>query len=147
MRLRSLGYENVSDYVGGKADWLASGGALEGVGDHSNGVGAHVDRNTTTVDLKTPIDLVRTALESSPIVLTTTDNGVVLGRIEARDLTDAAEHETAEDVMRPGPTTIRADEDLAALNARMDRKNVDHIVVTRPDGVLIGVYHRNNRSV
>ncbi len=69
-----------------------------------------------------------------------------LGRIEARDLTDAGEHEIVEDVMRPGPTTIRADEDLASLNARMDRKNVDHIVVSRPDGVLIGVYHQNKRT-
>ena len=38
-----------------------------------------------------------------------------------------------------GPITTRADDDLGALVARMGRRNVRAIVVTDPDGRLMGV--------
>ena len=49
---------------------------------------------------------------------------------------------TAEVVMEPGPTTIRPDEPLARLVPRMRDKRVDRIIVTTPDGRLVGVAER-----
>jgi hypothetical protein len=42
--------------------------------------------------------------------------------------------------MRGGPTTIRPDEPLEALRARMEAKSVALMTVTKPTGELLGVY-------
>jgi CBS domain-containing protein len=55
------------------------------------------------------------------------------GRISAGEQAPAAE------VMQPGPTTVRAHEDLAAARQRMNEHHVAHLLVTTPDGTLIGV--------
>ena len=41
--------------------------------------------------------------------------------------------------MQPGPTTVRAHEDLDATRQRMNERHVAHLLVTTPDGTLIGV--------
>jgi hypothetical protein len=46
--------------------------------------------------------------------------------------------------MENGPTTIRADEDLAALIGRMQVRHVANIIVSDPDGRLIGVLYRED---
>lgn len=46
---------------------------------------------------------------------------------------------TVADVLDEGPTTARPSEDLAALRHRMEHAGAEAILVTRPDGVLIGV--------
>ena len=69
------------------------------------------------------------------------DLGVVLGRV---DTTAAAVHPdaTADDIMQPGPTTVRAHEPLEPLLARMADKHVNEMIVTTPEGVLLGVVRR-----
>jgi CBS domain-containing protein len=69
--------------------------------------------------------------------------GVVLGRLR-RDALDPASTSTVLEFMEEGPTTIRADEDLASLVERMLRRKVGSIVVTDPDGRLIGIVHRED---
>jgi CBS domain-containing protein len=51
----------------------------------------------------------------------------------------AGEQAPAADVMQPGPTTVRAHEDLDATRQRMNEHHVAHLLVTTPDGTLIGV--------
>jgi predicted transcriptional regulator len=46
--------------------------------------------------------------------------------------------------MEAGPTTIRADEDLAAVIERMQRRQVVTVIVTDPDGRLIGALFRQD---
>jgi CBS domain-containing protein len=41
--------------------------------------------------------------------------------------------------MQPGPATVRVHEDLAATRQRMNEHHVAHLLVTTPDGTLIGV--------
>jgi CBS domain-containing protein len=48
------------------------------------------------------------------------------------------------DVMENGPTTTRADDDLANLIERMRKRHVASIIVTDPDGRLIGVVYRED---
>ena len=45
-------------------------------------------------------------------------------------------------VMKPGPTTVRANEPLQALVDRMAKSDVPSILVSDPDGVLLGMFKR-----
>jgi CBS domain-containing protein len=49
-----------------------------------------------------------------------------------------------EEVMEEGPTTTRADDDLERLTSRMRARSVASILVTDPDGRLIGVLYRRD---
>lgn len=71
-------------------------------------------------------------------VLVINEERVVLGRVPT------GRHHVArvEDVMQPGPTTVRAYEPLHALLARMAQRHVHEIVVTTSEGRLIGVVRR-----
>jgi CBS domain-containing protein len=43
-------------------------------------------------------------------------------------------------VMRFGVSTVRPSEDAAALAHRMGDKGVSRVMVTRPDGTLVGLF-------
>jgi predicted transcriptional regulator len=68
---------------------------------------------------------------------------VVMGVVstDGRELvTDAR----VEDVMRFGVSTVRPSEDLQALIERMQRRDVDSLVVTRSDAALVGLLDRRH---
>jgi CBS domain-containing protein len=56
-------------------------------------------------------------------------------RLEPDDTRPAAE------AMVPGPATVRAHEDLAPTRARMAERKVRWLLVTTPDGELLGMLH------
>ena len=62
----------------------------------------------------------------------------MLGVLDEQALT-GGDDVIAEAVMRLGPTTVRADEDLASLHQRMQARRTAAVLVTDPDGRLIGV--------
>jgi len=70
------------------------------------------------------------------------DHRVVLGRLRGDSWRD--EHRRAEDAMEEGPTTTRADDDLHALVERMATRKVAEMIVTDPDGHLLGVVRRGD---
>ncbi|WP_187414543.1 hypothetical protein [Nonomuraea sp. PA05] len=43
-------------------------------------------------------------------------------------------------MMRAGATTVRPSEEIDPLVQRMDRAKVAHVVVTRADGTLVGLF-------
>lgn len=51
---------------------------------------------------------------------------------------------TAEAVMEPGPSTIRADSALEPLAERMRRRDLTSLPVKTPEGELIGVVRRDD---
>jgi ketosteroid isomerase-like protein len=55
-----------------------------------------------------------------------------------------AESLTAEQLMEPGPPTIRADERIEALRERMEAGGLTASVVTTPDGTLLGIVRRED---
>jgi CBS domain-containing protein len=63
---------------------------------------------------------------------------VVQGRLRL-DRLDPTDARPAEEAMEPGPTTIRADADLPDATERMSRRGVASLIVSDPDGVLLGV--------
>jgi CBS domain-containing protein len=67
------------------------------------------------------------------------ERGIVIGRVASND---RQRTDSAEVVMQPGPTTVRAHEPLAPLLHRMTRRNVHEMVVTTPEGELLGVIYR-----
>ena len=73
--------------------------------------------------------------------LVVNDQRVVLGRLPGRALRTPTES-MAEAVMERGPSTIRPDELLSQLVPRLRDKHVDRIIVTTPDGQLVGIVER-----
>lgn len=130
-RLERLGFE-VYDYAAGKVDWLAAGRPTvrEGAGTRRA-----LDAAERTPETCSPDALVGTVGPGSVIVVNS--ERVVLGRVRSGDRRDA--NKSAEAVMEVGPTTVRAHEPLDDLLKRMARRNVSEVIVTTPEGVLLGV--------
>jgi CBS domain-containing protein len=144
-RLERLGLEQVYRYAPGKADWLAAGLPTEGPGAQTLRAGALARREVPTCK---PGDRVADAAAAartaeSGVCMVVNDERVVLGRLRG----DALAHDgeaTVEDVMEEGPTTTRAHDDLERLTSRMRDRSVASIVITDPDGRLIGVLYRQD---
>jgi Mg/Co/Ni transporter MgtE len=82
--------------------------------------------------------MVRIGLGSARLCVVVNDRGVVQGRLRL-DRVDPADARLVEEVMDLGPATVRADADLAEITERMRRRNVASMIVSDPDGVLLGV--------
>jgi CBS domain-containing protein len=142
-RLEALGFGRVYRYAAGKADWLAAGLTTEGAEATTLRAGA-VARSD--VPICSPGERVDQAAGRARWVgwdncIVVNAQRVVVGRLR-RDAFDAAGGATVEQVMEQGPTTIRASEELAGLVQRMRNRNVPAIVVTDPDGRLLGILRR-----
>jgi CBS domain-containing protein len=141
-RLATLGFEQLYDYVGGKADWLAQGMALEG--DEPPRTAAALARDdVVTCGLTDAVDGLREATARSPyaFAVVTGKGGVVLGRLE---LEGDETGRRAEEVMKPGPWTVRPAARLDWLAERMRRRGAATVLVTTPDGRLVGVVRRDD---
>lgn len=144
-RLESLGFTRVYDYVAGKVDWLARGLPVEGrLADLPRAADA-VRKDVPTCRLTERLGDVRPRLSQSghSVCVVTNDEGIVLGRVRAADL-DADPHALVEQVMESGPTTTRPDDALEALTQRLQSARVGSIIVTTPDGRLVGVLYRKD---
>ena len=146
-RLETLGFDKVYDYVSGKSDWIAAGLPTVGQSAGSPDAGstlragdilAHVGERLGDVAGR-----VRAAGKNEVIVVD--DRHVVLGRI--RGVAFEGDPSFVEDVMRPGPATIRPDTPLETVVATLGPPEVASILVTDPDGRFIGtVYLADARS-
>jgi len=94
-----------------------------------------LDRDIATCSPDTPV----TGLDpdAAPHVVVN-DQHVVLGRLRGTDLTDAPSDSTAEDVMQPGPATVRADAELKQTRDRLRQRHVPTFLVTTPQAELLG---------
>lgn len=142
-RLERLGFERVYDYAPGKSDWTASGLPTQGKYASIPRPGGLAVRD---VPVCAPDDRVeeiekRPEVERAGFCIVLISNGVVLGRLRTRHMTGAGDA-VAEDVMDPGPTSVRADEFLPDLVERMSQADVETILVTDAEGKLIGVLYR-----
>ena len=139
-RLEAFGYVEVYDYVAGKADWRAAGLATEGDRPHPPRVSEVMDRSAPTCRTDEAAADVSARLGASGVGLcvVVNDHGVVEGRLRL-DRVDPADGRPAGEVMDLGPATVRADADLAETTERMRHGNVAGMIVSDPDGVLLGV--------
>jgi CBS domain-containing protein len=144
-RLEALGFADVYDYVPGKADWLAHNLPIEG--DHANvaTAGRLARTDVVTCRLGERGTAVRERIDSSPygFALVTSPGGVVLGRLRASVL-DTSPEGVAEELMEPGPSTVRPDTPASTLAKRLAERNLRTAIVTTPEGQLIGVALRED---
>jgi CBS domain-containing protein len=139
-RLIQLGFAPVCDYTLGKADWIAAGLPTVRAGQPSRRVLDAVRRGVPTCTAGTPagpaLQQARSPGWDRCVVIA--GQGAVVGILRASRVS-AGEQAPAAEVMQPGPTTVRAHEDLDATRQRMTERHVAHLLVTTPDGTLIGL--------
>lgn len=141
-RLETLGFTAVYDYTGGKADWLAAGLPTEGPGATTPRPGtlARTDVPTCSVTETVATTRVRVSSSGEERCVVVSDTNIVLGVLDAKALGGEGDR-LAGDAMRVGPATVRANEDLAGLVGRIHDRDVSSILVTDPDGRLLGSLH------
>jgi hypothetical protein len=144
-RLDTLGFEHVYDYMPGKVDWLAR--ALPRQGENASGprVSDFARQDVVTCHLRNSVRDIRPRVQSSPygFAFVLSDGGVLLGRLRKAAL-EGDPDATAEAVMEPGPSTVRADLAPTGLRERLARGNLSTAVITDPDGRLLGVVRRDD---
>jgi len=141
-RLERLGYGPVYEYASGKVDWLAAGLPTEGEGRRERRAIDAVEEPLTCPPTATVADATERARAAGAAnVLVVNAEGILLGRFRLEG-EGANAAETVEAVMEPGPVTVRANEPLDPLLERMAKRGVTEMVVTTPEGHLLGVVRR-----
>lgn len=139
-RLEQLGFEQVYDYTAGKIDWIAAGWPTEGPGSAEPRVLSAVDPKVPTCHLAEEVGAVRRRLgEEHASCVVVNEARIVAGRLDHLDTIDPDDHRPASEVMRPGPTTVRPSEGVGAVRRRMSARHVPQLLVTTPDGELLGL--------
>ena len=145
-RLETLGFDPglVYDYVEGKAGWLAYGLPREGDNATVLKAGELVDADPPTCGLSTQVAEIRQALAATSygFALVISANRVILGRVRKCALASADASSTAEEMMEPGPSTVRFNTPVDELVQRLAKRDLRTAVVTTPNGCLVGVFHR-----
>ena len=139
-RLESLGFPRVYEYAAGIADWLAFGLPSEGRDAAKPRVGQIARRDVPTCRMSDRVGDARERVDAAgwDECVVVNEQRVVLGRLRGAALKAPAET-VAEEVMEPGPSTVRPDEPLATLVPRLRNKRVKRMIVTTPDGRLVGI--------
>jgi rhodanese-related sulfurtransferase len=139
-QLEAMGFSAVYDFVDGKIEWLSHGLPMEGKGPHYAVAGEVADRDAVlTCRLGHQVGDVAHQLDTIPhdycVVLN--DRDIVLGRIRRNNVQGPPETRV-EQVMEPGPTTVRPIEPAKGLLERMKKRNVPAVIVTTNKGRLLG---------
>ena len=138
-RLESIGFTRVYDYVAGKADWGSYGLQLDGHEDSSTRVSslAATDVPTCRLDELVP-DVAARLPDGWDVCVVTNDASIVLGLL-GRSALRSNHQVMVENAMTAGPSTIRPSARLGDITKRMHEQSLSRIIVTRSDGVLLGV--------
>jgi Mg/Co/Ni transporter MgtE len=142
-RLETIGFQNVYDYVAGKADWGAAGLPLEGTLDSRAADIVRTDVPTCRLDehIAEVRERVRETGWDTSIVVN--DEGVVLGQV-GRSALRSGDAATVEEAMRSGPSTVRPNAAIEAIRRRIEKHDLTTVIVTRSDGRLVGVVRRED---
>jgi len=142
-RLEALGFGQVYDYVAGIADWKAAGLPIEGNAPAVQRVADATRTDIPTCQPKEPITEVkdRTFTAGWDECVVVDCDQLVIGRLR-NQAWETASDATAEQVMEPGPTTVRPDQLLEPLVGRMTKRGTHLVLVTTPQGTLIGAVIR-----
>ena len=91
-------------------------------------------------------DEVASRIDASPygFALVISASRVVLGRVRRSVLSTAESPAIAEALMEPGPSTLRPHESLEDLRDRLSSSQVNTLIVTDPEGKLLGVVRRSD---
>jgi len=141
-RFESFGFTDVYDYVSSKAAWMACGLPIEGTLRPERRAGG-VARPAVRCAADARVGDVSDALRASDQrVVVTTDDGVVLGVVRSSAAgVDPSTPVAA--VLDGSPPSVRPSVTTEELAESMDRDRRTFVLVTTPDGTLIGVVERD----
>ena len=144
-RLEQLGFGSVYEYVNGKSEWLGYGLPTEGKDATTPRAGHVVRRDVPTCRVDDGLEIARERMRGAgwDACVVVNESDIVLGRLRESKLGGEFAGWTVEEVMEAGPTTVRPDESLADLVERMHQAGAGQIIVTSPDGRLIGILRRD----
>jgi CBS domain-containing protein len=99
-----------------------------------------VRTDAATCGLEARIATVRPRVEAAPygFAFVLSGGGVLLGRLRRAALVGEGDR-TAEEMMEPGPSTVRPDLPAIELRKRLEQRNLRTAILTDPDGVLLGI--------
>jgi Mg/Co/Ni transporter MgtE len=117
-------------------DWVAFDLPWEGTAQF---VGRELDRDVLTCTIDAKVGEVGGELASVGLCVVVFDSGVVAGSLSKNAL-DAGDDLPVEGVMDSAPRTVRPSEEAPALAEQMRKKDLPHMMVTRLDGRLLGVF-------
>ncbi|HZA25895.1 MAG TPA: CBS domain-containing protein [Dehalococcoidia bacterium] len=140
-RLETLHFDRVYDYVAGKEDWVSAGFPTENYSsEHRVPVAADtVRRNVPTCRESDRLGSLRSrGVGGGCVVLNGED--IVLGRI-SDSAHDHPDETPVEQVMDPGPTTIRPGTPLDEIAQRMKNAHVDNVLVSTAEGKFVGILY------
>jgi Mg/Co/Ni transporter MgtE len=140
-----MGFSDVYQYVAGKQDWLARGLPIEGEKADRATAGAIAKSDVVTCRLTDRVGEVqeRVIASSYRFALVVSEARCILGRLRASELEHCDPGSIAEEVMEPGPSTVRIDTELAPLIERLRAGDLKFAIVTTPEGTLVGVVRRS----
>jgi CBS domain-containing protein len=141
-RLESLDFCRIFAYAPGKADWLAYGLPAERA-EEIRLVGDFIEPEVPRCRLDDPVGEAKlSAYElGMDICAVVNAEGVVLGAC-SREALHGPVHVKIEEVMEPGPPTIRPSMAVEKALESLDRRKARSILVTNPDGKLMGCFSR-----
>lgn len=139
-RLEALGFEQVYDYTAGIADWRGAGLDVEGTEDTGLRISDATRPDIPTSQPHESLGIARRRAGQAgwDEALVVDCDGIVVGRLRG-SAWDADPDREVDTVMEPGPTTVRPDGSLHGLVERMDAHGTRLVVVSDPQGHLIGV--------
>lgn len=145
-RLLALGFDHVHDYAASKVDWLAHGLPVEGTHADRPTAGSLAREDAATCPLEASAGEVGRSIANSSygFALVLNPTGVLLGRVRRSALKGLAERDPIEPIIEPGPSTIRPHLTAEELSHRFGGSGITTLVVTRPDGTLLGLVRRDD---
>ena len=105
--------------------------------------GALYDARVPTCRPDERVDKVAVRIGQVDLCVVVIGAGVVNGILRRSQL-ESADGARVADVMELGPATVRPSEQREAIDARLARSERREILVTTPEGRLLGVYRRND---
>src|ERR1700736_5638068 len=135
-----MGFKRVYDYVAGKKGWGSYGLPRGGTAIPARTAGDVAHRDVPTCTLDEPLDEVRGRVRGAGwnTCIVVNEQRVVLGRLGPKALA-AESDERVEAGMPPGPSTVRPSIGTDALLERIRARKLTSLLVTTPDGRLVGL--------
>jgi CBS domain-containing protein len=133
----------VYEYRAGKSDWLAAGLAIEGKAAGRPTAATVARRDVPTCRLEESLRAVRTRVRAAGwnACVVINEARIVMGLLRADEL-GRKEDVTIEAAMRPGPSTLRPNIEIAEVAAFMAKHDLPNMPVTTSWGELVGLLVR-----